>query len=104
MDQGVPEVPAQISAGEQKASIDTTRSRVANKRPAEGEADDSGRGDRADWRIFVEASLSSQAPGPPPPEGESRSAGTTGGPESGNVISDVATTLPVQAGGTKRPQ
>ena len=71
MDQAVLEVPAKISAEEQKLYIDTTRSRVANKRPAEGEADDSGRGDRADWRNFVEASSSSQAPGPPPPEGES---------------------------------
>ena len=49
------------------ADESTIRSRVSGKRPAEREADDSGRGDRTDWRNFLEAGSSSQAPDQPAP-------------------------------------
>ena len=82
----------------------TTRSRVPNKRPAEEEADDSNRGDRVDWRNFVEPSSSSQAPSPLPLTVEARPTGSAGEPGGDNVISDVVATTPVASSGTKRPQ
>ena len=88
----------------QDKSEDTTRLRGANKRPAEEEADDSSRGDRVDWRNFVEPSSSSQAPSSLPPAVELRPTGSTGESGSDNVISDVVATTPVVSGGTKRPQ
>ena len=44
------------------AAGDLAGDRVSGKRPAEEEADDSGRGERSDWRNFTEPSSSSQAP------------------------------------------
>ena len=86
----------------QNRGEDTTRTRISAKRPAEEEADDSGRGDRSDWRNFVEPSSSSQAPSQPTPNVEERSIGTPEGQV--RVICDVASPMPTVSGGTKRPQ
>ena len=50
------------TAGNQSSSEGKTITRSSVKRLAEEEADDSGRGERSDWRNFVEPSSSGQAP------------------------------------------
>ena len=82
----------------------TTRARVSVKRPAEEEADDSGRGDRSDWRNFVEPSSSSQAPSQSTPSIAEGSVDAATDQVGGDVISDVVPTDHRVSGGTKRPQ
>lgn len=88
----------------QAADDSTTRTRVSGKRPAEEVADDSGRGDRSEWRNFIEASSSSQAPSPSMPNMEQSAIGAAAYQVGGDVISDVAPTNPRVSGGMKRPQ
>ena len=68
----------------------TMRSRVSAKRPAETEADDLSRGDRADWRNLTEASSANQAPGPQAPTVVRDNIGVAPGQVVGDVISDDA--------------
>ena len=78
--------------------------RTSIKRPAEDEADDSGRGDRSDWRNFVEPSSSSHAPSQSMSNPAEVPTVAVGGQAEGNVISDVASPGSSAGGGTKRPQ
>ena len=76
----------------------SVRTRVSVKRPAEEEADDSGRGDRSDWRNFIVAGSSSQAPA-----ASTAVAGPGAGQDGSHVISDTVLEEP-RGVGTKRPQ
>ena len=82
-------------------STEATGPRVRNKRPAEDEADDSSRGDRVDWRYFVEPGSSSQAPSALP---STRETAPLREPESGSTIPGAVAATPVSVGREKRPQ
>ena len=82
----------------------TVAQQTSRKRPAEDEADDAGRGDRADWKNFTESSSSNQAPsasqavnGPAIVEAVESQGGDY-------VISNTVTPASVPTRGTNSPQ
>ena len=85
-------------------SASTAAQQASRKRPAEDEADDAGRGDRADWRNFTESSSSNQAPGASQSASGSAAVEAVDSQGGDHVISNTVTPASVPTGGTKRTQ